>query len=62
MLARMQITGQSDWHQESSAAEQQPHVSKQRGMAAELADILGQLDDAARLADELDFGVGSRLH
>ncbi|KAL0051080.1 hypothetical protein WJX82_001507 [Trebouxia sp. C0006] len=57
-----QITGQSDWHQESSAAEQQPHVSKQRGMAAELADILGQLDDAARLADELDFGVGSRLH
>ena len=33
--------------------------SKQRGMAAELADILSQLDDAARLADELDFGVKS---
>ena len=42
----------------------QPHhsmcSSKQRGMAAELADILSQLDDAARLADELDFGVKSR--
>ncbi len=57
MLACMQITGQSDWHQESSAAEQLLHVSKQRGMAAELADILSQLDDAARLANELDFGV-----
>ena len=29
-------------------------------MAAELADILSQLDDAARLADELDLGVKSR--
>ena len=62
MWACMQITGQSDWYQESSTTEQQPRVSKQRGMAAELADILNQLDDAARLADELDFGVGSRLH
>ena len=36
------------------------YCAKQRGMAAELADILSQLDDAARLADELDFGVKSR--
>lgn len=28
--------------------------AKQRGMAAALADILDQLDDASRLADEID--------
>ncbi|DBA81543.1 TPA: hypothetical protein ACH3X1_007317 [Trebouxia sp. C0004] len=61
-IGQINLSGQSDWHLESSAALRQPHVSKQRGMAAELADILSQLDDAARLADELDFGVGSRLH
>lgn len=33
---------------------QQVSGVKQRGMAAELADILDQLDDASRLADEID--------
>lgn len=44
----------------SSKAYHSIYSSKQRGMAAELADILSDLDDAARLADELDFGVKSR--
>ena len=59
----LQVTGQHDWHHTSSnrAAEQQPHASKQRGMAAELADILSQLDDATKLADELDFTVNSKV-
>ncbi len=57
----VQITDQYDWHQKNiSNAEQQLQASKQRGMAAELADILRQLDDAAKLADELDLGVNAR--
>lgn len=43
----------------NSKPHQSTNSSKHRGMAAELADILSQLDDAARLADELDFGVKS---
>lgn len=44
----------------SRQSQQSMHDSKQRGMAAELADILSQLDDAAKLADQLDYGVNSR--
>lgn len=60
-MAALQVSAVSPLNQGNSS---KPHHStssfKQRGMAAELADILSQLDDAARLADELDFGVKSR--
>ena len=53
----MQMRSQWQHVGKDKIAEQQFHGSKQRGMAAELADILSQLDDAAKLADELEFGV-----
>lgn len=60
-MAALQVSTASPLKQGNGS---KPHhsvcSSKQRGMAAELADILSQLDDAARLADELDFGIKSR--
>lgn len=41
------VTGQNQ------ARSQHKTDTKQLGMAAELADILDQLDDASRLADEI---------
>ena len=57
----MQIHSPSQRQQEkTSGKQQQAQATKHMGMAAELADILSQLDDAAKLADELEFDVGSR--
>ena len=38
----------------NQGSSQRGYEVKQMGMAAELADILDQLDDASRLADEID--------
>ena len=59
-MAALQVSTASPLKQGNGSKPHHSVCSKQRGMAAELADILSQLDDAARLADELDFGVKSR--
>ena len=48
---------QDRWHKEKTTggSQRQAQDTKHMGMAAELADILSQLDDAAKLADELEL-------
>lgn len=62
-LSVLQVSDMLPYHMnKSSHPNQKTHSPNHKGMAAELADILSELDEAARLADELDFGVNSGSH